>query len=86
MPKKEEEMILVSEEVKALCSSILTDKKWEMKSNYTFGNDNSLIWIGNGILFVDFYPEVRAFNFFEKILVLKAIKKRIILDVIKDSQ
>ena len=86
MPKEEEEMIFISEEVKALCSSILTDEKWEMKSYYTFGNNNSLIWIGNGISFIDFYPEVRAFNFFEKILVFKAIKKRIIFNAIKDNQ
>lgn len=74
--------MFIGEDVKALIESILNDKGWGV-SDYTFDRGSTSIWIGNGILFVDFYPSVSAFNIFEKVFIFRAIRKRIIKDTIK---
>ena len=71
---------MISKEVKELCDDmILNNKSWN-QSRHTFDkkDTNVSIWVSNGIPFIDFYPEIKAFNLMEKIYIHRYIKKSII--------
>lgn len=75
-------MLFISRETEDLIRSIVNDDGWKQVDQYTFGNDKSEIWTSNGVLFIDFYPSIGAFNIIEKIAIKSAIKKRTIMNAI----
>jgi hypothetical protein len=72
--------MFVSKDVKILINDIRENYiDWELR-NYTFDNkiSYSSIWIANGAFNIDFSPNIKAFNIFEKIAIHKSIKYAII--------
>jgi hypothetical protein len=68
--------MFISPIVKELIEDIKTNHENWKQYSYTFYNTRTTkqIWTANGILFIDFYPNIKAFNIFEQIAIHRAIK------------
>ena len=67
---------MISEAVKTIIKSMMTDPSWK-QDDCLYYNEDVKIWTGNGLLFIDYYPKIGAFNIFEKIALKKAISMSI---------
>lgn len=76
--------MFISDETKLLAKDLIENHKDWKQYDHTYHNKRSdvSIWVSNGVLFIDFYPNVNAFNTFEKRLIHKAIRKSIIFNTI----
>lgn len=76
--------MFIGPDTKALVNDIVGNYQNWCQGHYTYTNKetNISIWTGNGLFYIDFYPNISAFNIFEKALIKTAIKKSIILKCI----
>ena len=73
--------MFIKPETQALISSILNDKGWIQCDCYMANTESGAkIWTANGSWCIDFYPNISAFNFFERRAIHGAIKKRNVLN------
>jgi hypothetical protein len=64
-------------ETKALIYSIENSDDWKQTGYYISNTKTGCrIWTANGLLFIDFYPNIEAFSLWEKIRIHRAIKIR----------
>lgn len=78
-------MKLIADYVRILCKDMIKNNKEWHQSDCTFGKSSELqIWTANiPIWNIDLYPKIGAFNFFEKCLIHRTIKKSRILKATK---
>lgn len=67
--------LFIKEETKKLGEDIVNNYNSWGQSKYTFGNGSIEIWNSNGVRYIDFYPNIGAFGFFEKKYIYRCIKK-----------
>jgi len=66
--------MFISQEVRRLGKDmVLHFNMWTQYDNY-FHNKKIKIWTSNGVFFIDTYPNIDAFNIFEKFYLHKCIK------------
>lgn len=72
--------MFISKAVKILCKDIVeNNNKWTLYDYHFVRTTGISLWVANGIFFLDFSNDIKAFNIFEKIKIHKAIKKSCIL-------
>ncbi len=63
---------------------IVNFREWN-KLHHLYSNGSIHIWVGNGVFFIDSYPEVKMFNIFEKFYIHRCIKKSIISNALYNN-
>lgn len=68
--------MFISDIVEDLIADIKINHQDWIQYAFTLYNKNSgkQIWTANGVMFIDFYPNVHAFNIFEQRAIHRAIK------------
>ena len=76
--------MFISQDVKNLCQDMIDNyDKWE-STRHTFKKGNTVLWVCNSFSYVDFYPNIDAFNVFEKIKIYTTVKKSKFLKVMNE--
>jgi hypothetical protein len=76
---------LISKEVYNLGQSMIENCDDWVQAYATFGNGKISIWTGNGLHFIDSYPETRMFSSCEKLYIKNCIKKSTLKKVLSNA-
>lgn len=77
--------MIISKETKLLGQDMIENHHEWRNTYYEYTNGKISIWTGNGIPFIDTYPETKAFNLIEKIYLKRCIKKSLLKTGVKND-